>query len=44
MITAIYARNKVKFVLGTTPRPKKDENKDDPTFSAWKRCNNMVAS
>jgi len=40
VITALIAKNKVEFVMGTHPCPPKD----DHTFSAWIRGNNMVAS
>jgi len=40
IITAISAKNKVEFILGTHPCPPKN----NPTFSAWLRCNNMVVS
>lgn len=38
--TALSAKNKVEFVLGLHPCP----SKNDFTFSAWTRCNNMVVS
>ncbi|XP_068475385.1 uncharacterized protein [Phaseolus vulgaris] len=37
-ITALSAKNKVEFILGSHPCPQRD----DPTFSSWTRCNNMV--
>ncbi|XP_068498562.1 uncharacterized protein [Phaseolus vulgaris] len=40
IITALSAKNKVEFVLGTCPCPLKNH----PTYSAWYRCNNMVVS
>jgi len=39
-ITSLSTKNKVEFILGDHPRP----SKDDPNFSAWSRCNNMVVS
>ena len=40
IITALSAKNKVEFVLGTHPCPPTS----DPNYSAWVRCNNMVLS
>ena len=39
-ITAFSAKNKVEFILGSHLCPQRD----DPTFSSWSRCNNMVVS
>ena len=40
IITALSAKNKVEFILGTHPCPLMN----DSTYSAWIRCNNMVVS
>jgi len=40
MLTALSAKNKLKFVDGTVTQPAKT----DSTFSTWNRCNNMVVS
>jgi len=40
IITTLNAKNKVEFILGNQPCP----SKDNPNFSAWSRCNIMVAS
>ncbi|KAL2325560.1 hypothetical protein Fmac_024618 [Flemingia macrophylla] len=40
MITALSAKNKIEFVDDTALTPPKT----DPTYSAWRRCNNMVVS
>ena len=40
MMTALSAKNKVKFVDGSVPEPPKT----DQTHGAWRRCNNMVVS
>ncbi|XP_068472573.1 uncharacterized protein [Phaseolus vulgaris] len=40
VMTAMSAKNKAKFIQASHPCP--DEN--HPTYSAWKRCNNMVVS
>jgi len=39
MIIALSAKNKVKFILGTT----EPQDRVDSSFFAWHRCNNMVA-
>ncbi|WVZ17643.1 hypothetical protein V8G54_010625 [Vigna mungo] len=39
-VTAISAKNKVEFVLGSAPQPAQT----DATFHAWFRCNSMVVS
>jgi len=38
--TALSAKNKMQFIDGSAPEPEKA----DPTYQAWKRCNNMVVS
>nr|KYP67119.1 hypothetical protein KK1_013442 [Cajanus cajan] len=40
MLTALSAKNKMEFVDGNAPQPPKS----DVTYSAWRRCNNMVVS
>ncbi|XP_050214280.1 uncharacterized protein LOC126665505 [Mercurialis annua] len=40
MRKALLSKNKFKFVNGTIPVP----HKDDTTYEAWERCNNMVTS
>jgi len=40
VVTALSAKNKVEFILGSHTCP----TKNDPTYSAWQRCNNMVVS
>ncbi|WVY96778.1 hypothetical protein V8G54_028929 [Vigna mungo] len=37
-ITALSAKDKVEFVLGSAPQP----SKTDASFSAWFRCNSMT--
>ncbi|WVZ10188.1 hypothetical protein V8G54_014718 [Vigna mungo] len=39
-ITALSAKDKVEFVLGSAPQP----SKTDASFPAWFRCNSMVVS
>ncbi|WVY96447.1 hypothetical protein V8G54_028598 [Vigna mungo] len=39
-VTALSAKNKVEFVLGSAPQPAQT----DATFHAWFRCNSMVVS
>jgi len=39
-VIALSAKNKLEFILGSYPCPQKD----DPTFAASSRCNNMVVS
>jgi len=40
MVTALSTKNKLDFVDRTTSEP----NKNEATYHAWKRCNNMVVS
>lgn len=40
VVTTLSAKNKVEFILGSHPCPAKN----NPTYSAWQRCNNMVVS
>jgi len=40
IVTALYAKNKMEFVLSTHLCPPTS----DLTYSAWARCNNMVVS
>ena len=37
---ALGAKNKMEFIDGIAPEP----DKIDPTYQAWRRCNNMVVS
>jgi len=39
-MTALSAKNKLEFVLGSHPYPAKNHS----TYAAWNRCNNMVVS
>jgi len=40
MLTAVNAKDKIEFVLGTPIQP----NKTDSSFASWYCCNNMVVS
>jgi len=40
MIRALWSKNKLEFVDGTLPMPKKE----DANYKAWLRCNIMVVS
>ncbi|XP_019462962.1 PREDICTED: uncharacterized protein LOC109361889 [Lupinus angustifolius] len=40
MLMALETKNKLEFVDGSLPRPPLN----DPAFTAWKRCNNLVVS
>ena len=41
MIVALNAKNKVGFIDGSITEPKDSSH---PTYSSWKKCNNMVLS
>jgi len=40
MLTALNAKDKIEFILGTAIQP----NKTDSSFASWYRCNSMVVS
>ena len=41
VIVALNAKNKVGFIDGSITEPKDSSH---PTYSSWKKCNNMVLS